>query len=403
MGKNKSYRGAACVCCIGCICQAVAANLPPLFFVIFSKIYNLNVSELAVIVLCGFAAQIVSDAFAGMFCDKIGAKISGIIAHIFIFSGLLLLGVLPEFVSGDFVYPCVIAAVSVTQTGAGLVEVLVNPLMDSLPRGEHSSAMRFSILHSFGSIGQVMVIIFTSLSLCFIDDKNWNLIPLAWSLLPLINSVFFYIISLPKIGENMGEQIEKQEYVGRGRRGGLIIILLIIGCGGAAEQGISQWISAYAESTLGIFKFAGDLLGPCVFAALMGASRMIYGIYGKRLSLRTALLFSGCGAAVCYIISGFSSIPVLSLMACSFTGFFVGLMCPGAFALASRLFPGGGTKISGKLSLFGDIGCAVGPWTVGAISSSLGLNTGFMLASLYPMLFTAAVWFYFNIYSGKGK
>lgn len=71
-----------------------------------------------------------------------------------------------------------IAAVSVTQTGAGLVEVLVNPLMDSLPRGEHSSAMRFSILHSFGSIGQVMVIIFTSLSLCFIDDKNWNLIPL---------------------------------------------------------------------------------------------------------------------------------------------------------------------------------------------------------------------------------
>lgn len=62
------------------------------FFVIFSKIYNLNVSELAVIVLCGFAAQIVSDAFAGMFCDKIGAKISGIIAHIFIFSGLLLLG-----------------------------------------------------------------------------------------------------------------------------------------------------------------------------------------------------------------------------------------------------------------------------------------------------------------------
>lgn len=273
------------------------------FFVIFSKIYNLNVSELAVIVLCGFAAQIVSDAFAGMFCDKIGAKISGIIAHIFIFSGLLLLGVLPEFVSGDFVYPCVIAAVSVTQTGAGLVEVLVNPLMDSLPRGEHSSAMRFSILHSFGSIGQVMVIIFTSLSLCFIDDKNWNLIPLAWSLLPLINSVFFYIISLPEIGENMGEQIEKQEYVGRGRRGGLIIILLIIGCGGAAEQGISQWISAYAESTLGIFKFAGDLLGPCVFAALMGASRMIYGIYGKRLSLRTALLFSGCGAAVCYIIS----------------------------------------------------------------------------------------------------
>ena len=82
---------------------------------------------------------------------------------------------------------------------------------------------------------------------------------------------------------------------------------------------------------------------------------------------------------------------------------FVGLMCPGAFALASRLFPGGGTKISGKLALFGDIGCAVGPWAVGAVSSVAGLNTGFMFASLYPLFFTAAVLFYFYNYSKKGK
>ena len=46
------------------------------------EIYNLSVSDLAVIVLCGFMAQMVSDTFAGMFCDKIGAKFSGIIAHV---------------------------------------------------------------------------------------------------------------------------------------------------------------------------------------------------------------------------------------------------------------------------------------------------------------------------------
>ena len=154
---------------------------------------------------------------------------------------------------------------------------------------------------------------------------------------------------------------------------------------------------------MGIFKFAGDLLGPCIFAALMGTSRMLYGIYGKRISLCKAMLFSGSGAALCYIIAGFSGHPILSLTACSFTGFFVGLMCPGAFALASRLFPGGGTKISGKLALFGDIGCAVGPWAVGAVSSVAGLNTGFMFASLYPLFFTAAVLFYFYNYSKKGK
>ena len=403
MKNIKTYRGAACACCIGCICQAVAANLTPLFFVIFSEIYNLSVSDLAVIVLCGFMAQMVSDTFAGMFCDKIGAKFSGIIAHVFIFTGLILLGILPEFVSDESVYPCLIAAVSVTQTGAGLIEVLVNPLMDSLPRGEHSSAMRFSILHSFCSIGQVMVIIFTSLSLCFIDDKNWTLIPVAWSLLPFINSIFFCMVSFPESGENSEDYGEKQEYAGKGKRGGLILILFIIGCGGAAEQGIAQWISAYAESTLGIFKFAGDLLGPCIFAALMGTSRMLYGIYGKRISLCKAMLFSGSGAALCYIIAGFSGYPILSLTACSFTGFFVGLMCPGAFALASRLFPGGGTKISGMLALFGDIGCAVGPWAVGAVSSVAGLNTGFMFASLYPLFFTAAVLFYFYNYSKKGK
>ena len=59
------------------------------------------------------------------------------------------------------------------------------------------------------------------------------------------------MVSFPEPGENSKDYGEKQEYAGKGKRGGLILILFIIGCGGAAEQGIAQWISAYAESTLG--------------------------------------------------------------------------------------------------------------------------------------------------------
>ena len=63
----------------------------------------------------------------------------------------------------------------------------------------------------------------------------------------------------------------------------LAIVLMV--CAGASELTMAQWASAYAESAIGLSKTAGDLSGPCLFAAAMGISRVLYGKYGDRMEL----------------------------------------------------------------------------------------------------------------------
>ena len=56
-------------------------------------------------------------------------------------------------------------------------------------------------------------------------------------------------------------------------------------CSGASELAMAQWASTYAEAALGLSKAVGDLTGPCLFAVMMGTSRIIFGKYGEKLDL----------------------------------------------------------------------------------------------------------------------
>ena len=45
-------------------------------------------------------------------------------------------------------------------------------------------------------------------------------------------------------------------------------------------------------------------------------------------------------------------------------------------------------------ALCGDIGCSVGPWLFGIIADKAGLNAGFLVCSLFPILMVAAALIY---------
>lgn len=80
------------------------------------------------------------------------------------------------------------------------------------------------------------------------------------------------------------------------------IAIILMVCAGASELSMAQWASAYTESALGLSKAIGDLAGPCIFAIMMGISRVIFGKYGHRLDLmqfmiRSAFALNGFQAA----------------------------------------------------------------------------------------------------------
>ena len=91
--------------------------------------------------------QLVVDALAVLFVDKIGYRASEVIAHIFAAVGMIFLTFLPHILPNPYV-GLVIASL-IYSIGGGLIEVLVSPIVESLPGEAKASAM--SLLHSFYS------------------------------------------------------------------------------------------------------------------------------------------------------------------------------------------------------------------------------------------------------------
>jgi len=164
------------------------------------------------------------------------------------------------------------------------------------------------------------------------------------------------------------------------------VILML--CAGASEQAMSQWASAFAEAGLGVSKTVGDLAGPCMFAILMGLSRLI----SSRLTLKydqSKLMVGSCTLCVAaYLLAALSPWPILSLVGCGLCGLSVGIMWPGTFSLAAVACRGGGTALFAFLALAGDLGCMSGPAVVGFLSEGFGgdMKIALLFAITFPAL-----------------
>ena len=150
---------------------------------------------------------------------------------------------------------------------------------------------------------------------------------------------------------------------------------------------MSQWASTFAETGLGVDKALGDLLGPCLFAALMGCSRVLYAKVGDRISLNRFMALSGGLCIVSYLLAALSGNPILSLVGCALCGLSVGVMWPGNISNASALLPGSGISMFAFLALAGDIGCLAGPSLVGTVAERFGNNirVSFLLSLIFPV------------------
>ena len=159
-------------------------------------------------------------------------------------------------------------------------------------------------------------------------------------------------------------------------------------CAGASELAMSQWASAFAESGLKISKAAGDLAGPCLFAVLMGTSRVLYSRFSEKIPLKKFMALSAAACFGGYLLAALSPHPGPALFGCALCGLSVGIMWPGTFSMAARACPRGGTALFALLALAGDLGCSAGPATVGLAAGAMGgnLKTGLLFGAAFPLL-----------------
>lgn len=382
--KGLGYQSTIKACFIGYIVQAIVNNFAPLLFLVFQSEYGIPLSKITLLITFNFFIQLCIDLLSAGFIDKIGYRLSIILAHALSALGLVLLAVLPGILPDAFAG--LLIAVMVYAVGGGLLEVLVSPIVEACPTDNKETAM--SLLHSFYCWGHVGVVLLSTLFFSVFGVGKWKILAVLWAVIPALNCMLFAKVPIYSLLED-GDAGMPMISLFKNKTFWLMLLLMI--CAGASEQAVSQWASTFAESGLKVSKTVGDLAGPMFFAVLMGISRTFYGKYGEKIDLNLFMKMSAVLCVFSYLLISLSPMPVFGLLGCGICGLSVGILWPGSFSIAAGVIPRGGTLLFALLALGGDIGCSVGPTFVGMVSSAAGgsLHTGILAAVLFPVLMFA--------------
>ncbi|MBE7016010.1 MAG: MFS transporter [Ruminococcaceae bacterium] len=379
------------------ITQGVVNNLLPILLVIFKDQFGVSYSLLANLLLLNFVVQLFTDIFAIKIVNKLGYRASGILAQCSAGLGLIFIATLTSVIP---VYPALLLSVLFTAFGGGMLEVMVSPIVENLSYG--SSSSRMSLLHSFYCWGQMLVVLISSLAIKIFSDSIWRIIPVFWAIVPAVNIILFRVVPIPKIPN----EITHSSPISLFKVPAFSLMCILMLCAGASEIAMAQWASIFAQKGLGVNKFLGDILGPCLFAILMGTGRTLYGLFGSKLNLQKTLIISSAMCLVCYVATGVLQSPLLALIFCASTGFTVSIMWPGVYSYSAKKMNTASTAMYGILALFGDMGCSIGSWLCGTVSEyslkipsvlelaerlalspeQMGLKIGIIATGIFPLV-----------------
>lgn len=386
MSIKNNYKHTLAAGYISFITQATINNFTPLLFITFQKEWGITLGQLAIISTYNFMVQLAADLISARYVDKIGAKRLIVFAHISAAMGFAGLGIFPFILTNP--YHGIMLAITLYAIGGGLIEVLASPIIEACPTKNKEAHM--SLLHSFYCWGQMSAVIGSTVFFHFFGTENWRIMSFIWALIPSFNAIYFANVPV-KVFPQAEKSDQKLSELFRNKMFYIIMIMML--CAGSSELAVSQWASAFAEETLGITKTAGDIAGPCFFALLMGIARVSYSKFSKKLSLEKYMLFCAGLCLFGYLVTSLSPIPVLSLIGCGICGYAVGIMWPGTYSIAAKIWKNPSASLFALFALAGDTGCSVGPLLVGNISQIFddNLKTGLFAGSAFPLIMIFAV------------
>ena len=377
---KKNYR-LTMTCCFGSsLVLATVVNFLPLLFVMFHDSFGIPLPQIALFITVNYLVQLTVDFFAALWVDRLGYKRGIMLAHVFCALGLVLLAFLPDIMPTPFagLMTCVV----IYSTGAGLLEVLTSPIVESTPSDNKAATM--SLLHSFYCWGHVLVILVSLAFFRIFGMENWRILALIWALLPTTVFVLFIFAPVNHLIAEGQEQMSRKALC-KSKLFWMMVLMMI--CTGSSELSAGQWVSAFAEKSLGVSKTVGDLTGTLSFAVLMGVGRVLHVTKGKNWDLRRYIIVCSGLCVLSYIMIGLVPNPVINLIGCGLCGFSVAIMWPGILSMGAKAMPRAGTALFALLALAGDVGCSAGPTLVGIVSGQFNdnLKLGILSAVIFPV------------------
>ena len=391
-----NYKRTKYSCYFSYLSMSSAFSLPPLLFLTFREQYGVSYTLLGTLVLVNFCTQMLIDLVFTFFSRHFNIKKTVSLMPLFTSAGLFIYAAVPALFP-EHAYAGLLLGTVVFSVAAGLSEVLLSPIIASLPSDTPERDM--SRLHSLYAYGVVFVIAVSTVFLKVFGTERWMYLTFFWALLPLISAVMF---SLSPIPDTCAAQGEKKTHV-KGRSAGLALCTVCILLGSAAENSMTNWISGFTENALGVPKITGDILGMALFAIFLGAGRTFYSKKGKKIF--PVLLAGMAGAAVCYITAGLCPNSFAALGACVLTGLCTSMLWPGTLIFMEEKYPSSGVAAYALMAAGGDCGASIAPQLLGAVTDAvstssfalslsagtaftpeqIGMKAGMLTAALFPL------------------
>lgn len=392
------------------VAMASIFSLPPILFVTFREMYGISYTLLGTLVLVNFCTQLSIDLIFTFFTKYFNIHKTVKIMPLLTSTGLLIYAIIPTLFP-RYAYLGLLIGTVIFSVSAGLSEVLLSPVIASLPSEHPDKDM--SLLHSLYGWGVLIVIVITTIFLNLYGRENWMYLTIFFALLPIVASYLFFTSPMPEM-----HLTSTQDSTGMKKRTfGLALCVACIFLGSAAENTMSNWISSYMENALHISKTVGDILGMALFAILLGSARTFHAKYGHNIF--KVLVGSMIGATACYIIVGLSGNVMISFIACVLTGCFTSMLWPGTLILMEEKIPNPGVAAYALMAAGGDFGASVAPQLMGIIvdkvavsnwaaelgqvvslsTEQIGMKTGMLVASIFPF-FGIFLLVYINKYFG---
>ncbi len=389
-------------CYLAMFIQAMVINLTPLLFIPLKEELALTFEQVGRLILINFLTQMVVDLLCCGLADRVSTKLLTVIANVLSGIGLWVFVVAPAWFASP--YDGLVLGTVVFSIGCGLLEVLISPIINAVPSERKAGDM--ALLHAFYPIGKVVVILITGVALQVFGVRHWRWIMLAWSVVPIFNTLGFLLVRLPPLVVAGARRQTLRELI---RIPAYLAAVAALFLAGAAEVTLAQWTSAYAEKGLGCSKAVADLVGFGLFGAGMIAGRLWFGFKGEVTSLYRLMTCGALGTAAMYAVISLTPWPAPALAACAVAGFCVSLLWPGVVSLAAARFPLAGASMFALLAATGDAGAGLAPWGVGVIADhatglaswwttltgarptaeQLGLRAGLLAAIVFPLTMAA--------------
>ena len=362
------------------MCLAIAVNLIPVFLTTLSSdlggVRGLTKEQLGRIGGITFVGVVAGVALTGPLADRWGARPFALGGNLLICLGLVMLGMAPH-------YAAVLAAVFVMGIGAGILDMILSPIVCALQPSRRAAAMNW--LHSFYCTGAVATILVAALSLKV--GFGWRTIALGLVPLPLLVAVGFAFLDLPSLVQE-GQRRTRLRHLVRLPYFGVALAAIFFA--GATELGMAQWLPAYAEYTLGYSQWAGGM-ALLAFSVAMAVGRIAAGMLGHHISAFRMMAFCCWASAGLFLVACFSPWSAVALSACMVAGLTGSCLWPSMLGLAGDRFPLGGASMFGLLAAMGNFGGIFMPWMVGAVADASSLRWGLATSTLCPLLMLAAL------------